>query len=257
MLIVVMLLIVEILFLVQLNLSRGLKQKTIIEIIENTNIQEELKEQEEYKELRKINPVLAEEIIKSDEFEKYFKENIKSLYTNLIYNENRKYVQSDNLKDFIRNKLEEYQSENFTQEQKEIMLNKTNSIIYEIDNILEEVNNEDIGTKTIRTILSKTTSYILLIGPLLIAVAITMINRTKESLIWIGIPTTISGLLFFMLFIELRTNVSVHTIYEKLITDINSTLKTSSIATIIIGFALIILYALKKIQKESEQNGEI
>lgn len=249
----IILLLAEIIFLVQFNLSRGIKQKTVLEIIDNADIREEFEQSEDYNEIRKINPEIAEKIIESDELEKYTKENIKSLYLNLFYNQKNEYIKGDKLKEFINNTLE---NSEITEEEKAQLSDKTETIIYETDDAIETIQNEKLVTSIIKSILSKTTSYILLIGIMLVVLILIAVNKLKEALIWIGIPTTMSGILFFMLSNELKTDIT-STIYKKLVNEISSTLRTSSMITITIGLALIVTYTIKKYQKESEFNGEI
>lgn len=251
----IILLVVEIILLLQINISNGIKKQTVLDIIDNINIKEEIKNQEEYKELKNINPIIAEEIVTSDEFNTYFKENIKSIYVNIIYNENREYKESENVKNFISNKLEEYQSENINEETRIKIENITNSIIEEIDNSIEEIKQEKIGTSILRIIMSKTATYIILTGIILIISLLIIINKIKESLIWIGLPTIITGILFYILSLELKINITEK--FKPLINDMTKTIKTTSMITLVIGFLTIILYSIQKLMKESEQNGTI
>ena len=252
----IILIIAEIILLIQVNISTGIKKETVENMIDDINIKKELKNQEEYKELNRINPIITDEIITSDEFEIYFKENLKAVYKNIIYNEKNEYIKSDNLKIYINQKIEEFESEEFTEEDKELMLDKTNSIIHELDNAIEEIQKNDISGNILSIIMSKTASYILLLGTVFIAGLIIIINRTKESLLWVGVPTIISGILFYILSIEIKINAPLGT-FRLLLNDITKTLKTTGTTTIIIGLLTIIIYIIQTIKKESEQNGTI
>ena len=68
------LLIAEIILMVQFNISRGITKKDINKIIDNINIENEIIDARDYKELEEqINPEVLGQIIRSEELNNYIK----------------------------------------------------------------------------------------------------------------------------------------------------------------------------------------
>ncbi len=257
--------VLEILLMVQINISRGITKENINKIIDNINIENEIIETDEYKKLEEqINPEILQEIIESDQLSYYIKQNTKTLYNNILYNENNPYVNSDELKQIVNNIILEHQElTGITEEEKEIINKKLDDITKEIEQSIEEVELYKNDIKIISTFLSKkTTAYILGIT-ILIAALIILINRSKDGYIYIGLTTLITGIIFFILWLSLSKTIYTTGIDENIIRYVSkylptllNTLKKSSIIMIIIGGIGCATYTIMHYQ-EVQENGKI
>ena len=163
----VILFVSETLLLIQYNINKGIRKEDIIKIIDNINLEEELKELDNYDEL-KLNEEVLNEIINSNELNTYVKENAKSIYLKIIYGENINYINNTELKEYINNKLILLQEQNeITELDKIEILNIIDEIISKVENNIEKTSS--IGdTNIIENIMSnKATIYILIITLLL------------------------------------------------------------------------------------------
>lgn len=257
----ILLFITEMLYLTLFNINNVATKQNIIELIDNINVKQELAETDKYNEL--TNEVL-DEILDTEEIEIYIKENMKAIYLNIIYNENQEYISSNKVKDEINTKLEMLVTENkITETQKQDISKSINDITQEIDSSIEETNNS-IAKGIMQTIISKKTTQYILIGIMLLSVLIYMVNRDEKTLIWTGMPTFISGTLFFILALSLLgkidivdININTETI-NPLFNKIIDSIKTSGLIMMSIGIIQIIGYTILKYKKiESDNNGEI
>lgn len=257
--------ILDILFLVQFNISRGINKKEITKLIDNINIKNELYELEAYKELDNSEKQLVDEIFNSNEIEEYIKGNIRSIYLNVLYNEDTPYIESNEFSDYvnnyINNKIEEY---GMSEESPKKIKDVTNKIIENIENATNEVANSREEIKIITNILSKKTSNYLLVGVILISALLITINKSYKCLIWIGLPTLISGSIFLLLTLSLNGTINMidldNNIYEivnQYFMTLFNVLKKSSSIFVIIGTAFCALYAIFKYQSIGEENGKI
>ena len=259
------LLIAEIILMVQFNISRGITKKDINKIIDNINIENEIIDARDYKELEEqINPEVLGQIIRSEELNNYIKENAKALYSNILYNENNAYINSDELRQFINNVLIEQQElVGITDEDIELINKKIDNMIKEIEESIGEVEIHKNDIKIVSTFISKkTTTYILGIN-LLIAAAIILINKSKDGYVFVGISTLIVGTIFFVLWLALSKTIVTTGIDEEIIKYVSTylatflnTLKRSSILMMIIGAIGCITYTVLHYQ-EVQSNGEI
>ena len=160
----IILFIAEILFMTLFNISHGITKTSITNIIEQVDIKKELNEIETYKELKQeINEELLNELILSQETEKYIKENINTICQNAIYNENKDYTNSIKLKEELNNKIDSLiGTQEMTIEQKEKIVNVIDEIIISIENQMESINDENQILQIVRILVNKkTTNYIL------------------------------------------------------------------------------------------------
>lgn len=261
----IILFISEIFLIVQFNISRGITKEDMNRIIDNVNIENEIIETKEYKELEdQINPELLEQIIESEELSNYIKENAKALYSNILYNENNNYINSEELKQFVNNAiLEQQELIGITDEDIELINKKIDEMTKEIEKSIGEVEEYKSDLKIISTFLSnKTTTYILGIT-VLIGAAIILINRSKDGYIFVGVTSIIVGVIFLILWLSLSRTINTTGIDEDVIRYVSiylpnllKTLKQSSIIMTIIGAIGCITYTVLHYQ-EVQSNGEI
>lgn len=261
----IILFISEIILMIQFNLSRGITKKDINAIIDNVNIENEIIETKEYKEIEdQINPEILGQIIESEELSNYIKENAKALYSNILYNENNTYINSDELKQFVNNViLEQQELVGITDEDIELINKKIDDMTKEIEESIEEVEEYKSELKIISTFISKkTTTYILGITVLIGAIII-LINRSKDGYIFAGITTLIVGVIFLILWLSLSKTIVTTGIDEEIIKYVSTflptflnTLKKSSILMMIIGTIGCATYTILHYQ-EVQSNGEI
>lgn len=261
----IILFISEIFLMVQFNISRGITKEDMNRIIDNVNIENEIIETKEYKELEEqINPELLGQIIESEELSNYIKENAKALYSNILYNENNTYINSEELKQFVNNViLEQQELIGITDEDIELINKKIDEMTKEIEESIGEVEEYKSDLKIISTFLSKkTTTYILGITVLIGAVII-LINRSKDGYIFVGVTSIIVGVIFLILWLSLSRTINTTGIDEDVIRYVSiylpnllKTLKQSSIIMTIIGAIGCITYTVLHYQ-EVQSNGEI
>ena len=260
----IVLFISEMILMIQFNISRGITQKDINRIIDKINIENEIIELDEYKELEeKINSELLQEIIENKEIEQYKKENLKSIYTNILYNENNPYKSSSELKETINNIILEQQIEyGITDEDIELVTSEIDKITKEIENQIEEIEIYKDNVKLVSTIISKKmTNYIIGFIGILIALII-LINKSKEEYLFIGLPTIMVGIIFLVIALTLGRNINATGINEEIIDLVNTylpnlikILKKSSTIITILGAAGCTLYTVLNYQEVSEKNG--
>lgn len=255
----------EMIYLTLYNVNNIATKKNIIELIDNINVKKELIKTDKYNE---VTNEVFDEIFDIEEIEIYIKENMKAIYLNTLYNENKEYVSSDNVKNKINDKLEVLVTENkITELQKEDIMKSTNDIIKEIDNNIEEANNNDLGKKIMQIIISKKTTHYILMGVIVLSSLIYLVNRDEKTLIWTGIPTLTSGLLFVLLAlsllgkidaIDMNINIDINGTLNPFFDKITNSLKTSGLVMSFIGTIELIGYTILKYKKiESDENGKI
>lgn len=261
----IILFVTEILFMTLFNISHGITKTEITNIIEQADIKEELKEIEEYQELKKeINSELLDELVASQEVENYVKGNIKALYLNTIYNENMNYISSIELKEQLNNKIDILIDLNqVTPEQKDKIINVLDEMTTTIDEQIE-ITNENTFIYFIKTLVNKKISNYILIGIALISLLIMIINKSKAGYLWVGLPTIITGVLFLILVLgiegkipETGIDVEIKNFIIKYLPELLKTLKKSSIIMTTIGFIGCALYTILNYQERSAQDGKI
>lgn len=262
----IILFVAEILFMTLFNISHGIKKTDIITTIEQANIKNELNDIDSYKQLKKeINNELLDELVSSQEVENYVKENIKALYLNALYNENIDYVSSIELKEQLNNKIDILIDLNQIEpEQKEKIISVLDEITQKIDEQIESVDNETEILQIIRPLFNEKTANYILIGVIIIALLIIIINQSKRGYIWVGLPTIITGVLFLILVLgiegkipETGIDVEIKNFMINYLPNLLKTMKKSSIIMTTIGFIGCALYTILNYQERSAQDGEI
>lgn len=255
----------ETLLLVQYNVSKGIRREDVIKIIDNLNIEDEIQELENYDKLEeKLNREVLNEIINSDELNRYVKENAKSIYLKTIYGEKVNYISNEELKLYINNKVEQLEELNeITETDKIEILNIVDEITKEVENGIEETSKIENMNIIAKIMSNKTTTYILLIT-IFISATIILINKSKTGLIFAGLPTIITGVLFLILELTLTRKINATGIDRRVIYAVNNylpnmikTLKKSSIIMTSIGFIECALYTILNYQEVGNKDGEI
>ncbi|MGM9850263.1 MAG: hypothetical protein ACI31V_05155 [Bacilli bacterium] len=261
----VILFVSETLLLIQYNVSKGIRKEDVIKIIDNVNLEDEIKELNSYDKLEeKLNREVLNEIINSDELNRYVKENAKSIYLKTIYGEKVNYISNEELKLYINNKVEQLEELNeITETDKIEILNIVDEITKEVENGIEETSKIENMNIIEKIMSNKTTTYILLIT-IFISATIILINKSKTGLIFAGLPTIITGVLFLILELTLTRKISSTGIDRRVIYAVNNylpnmikTLKKSSIIMTSIGFIECALYTILNYQEVGNKDGEI
>jgi len=261
----VILFVSETLLLIQYNVSKGIRKEDVIKIIDNVNLEDEIKELNSYDKLEeKLNREVLNEIINSDELNRYVKENAKSIYLKTIYGEKVNYISNEELKLYINNKVEQLEELNeITETDKIEILNIVDEITKEVENGIEETSKIENMNIIEKLMSNKTTTYILLIT-IFISATIILINKSKTGLIFAGLPTIITGVLFLILELTLTRKINSTGIDRRVIYAVNNylpnmikTLKKSSIIMTSIGFIECALYTILNYQEVGNKDGEI
>lgn len=261
----IILFISEILLIVQYNTSRGITKENMDKVIDNISIENEIVQMDDYKELEEqINPEILQQIIESNELNNYIKGNAKALYGNILYNENNKYVNSEELKQFINNLVTEQQETlELTEEEIELINIKIDNITKKIDESIEDVKMHKSDMEIISKIVSKKTTTYILTFTILIGAAIIIINKSKDGYIFTGITTLIVGVIFFIIWLTLSRKITTTGIDDKIIKYIEiylptllKTLKKSSVIMSLIGLLECIIYTILHYQ-EVQSDGKI
>ena len=262
----IFLFITEMLFMTSYNISNGITQQNVINIIEQVNIKNELNGIDAYKNLKQeINREILDQIFTSQEVENYIKENAKAIYINILYKENMEYISSIELKEQVNNKIEILTEQNeITEEQKEKIMTIIDELTSTIDNQIENINNENEVLQIIRIIFSKKTTNYILIAVAIIALLIFTVNKSKSGYLWTGLPTIITGVLFLILALsiegklpETSIDIEIKNFIIKCLPSLIKTLKKLSIIMTSIGFIECALYTILNYQERSAQDGKI
>ena len=261
----VILFVSETLLLIQYNVSKGIRKEDVIKIIDNVNLEDEIKELNSYDKLEeKLNREVLNEIINSDELNRYVKENAKSIYLKTIYGEKVNYISNEELKLYINNKVEQLEELNeITETDKIEILNIVDEVTKEVENGIEETSKIENMNIIEKIMSNKTTTYILLIT-IFISATIILINKSKTGLIFAGLPTIITGVLFLILELTLTRKINATGIDRRVIYAVNNylpnmikTLKKSSIIMTSIGFIECALYTILNYQEVGNKDGKI
>lgn len=261
---------VEIILLLQINLSRGLKQEEVIKLIDNLDIQTEIKKLDSYQRIKADENTLNK-IFNSKEMNTYIKENMKSIYKNIFYNEPPNYIEKSTIEQFINEQLKQIEQETIGIEEQDILPEQTKNeiqetvkkITTEIDEKINEIEKMKKDINIIQNIFAKKTTIYILIIVLVISFLIILINNEKSKFFWIGIPTIITGILYLITYLtiigkinEIGIDPTIQGIIIKL-PKLLDKIKVTSITTIIIGLAFCAIYIILNYQEmRNEQNGK-
>ena len=258
----IVLFVLEVLLLVQFNVSRGITKNEINNIIDDVSIENEIIDSDIYKELEdQIDYDLLQEIVESDELDSYLKGNAKAIYNNILYNENNSYISSDGFKEYVHNLIEH--KEDISSDDIDVIESKINELTKEIDLQIENIETYRSDIVLISSfMLEKTTIYLALFS-ILVAFIIIVINRSKDGYMFVGLTTIIVGVIFFVLWLSLSRTINTTGIDREVIHYVNlylptllKTLKKSSIIMFVIGALGCTTYTILHYQ-EVQQNGNM
>ena len=256
----------EIILLIQFNLSKGIRKQDVIKIIDNINIEDEIKELDKYDKLEQtLKPEILKEIINSEELNAYVKENAKGIYLKLIYGEKTYYASNQELKEYVNNKIGQLEEINeITEEEKNNLLSIIDEITTEVENNIEEISNIDNNFNIIQKFMSNRTTVYLLLTTILLTAGIILLNKSKTGYIFTGLPTIITGVIFLILELALTEKINATGIDRRVIYAVNTylpniikTLRKSSIIMTSIGFIECALYTILNYQELGSENAEI
>ena len=256
----------EIILLIQFNLSKGIRKQDVIKIIDNINIEDEIKELDKYDKLEQtLKPEILKEIINSEELNAYVKENAKGIYLKLIYGEKTYYASNQELKEYVNNKIGQLEEINeIKEEEKNNLLSIIDEITTEVENNIEEISNIDNNFNIIQKFMSNRTTVYLLLTTILLTAGIILLNKSKTGYIFTGLPTIITGVIFLILELALTEKINATGIDRRVIYAVNTylpniikTLRKSSIIMTSIGFIECALYTILNYQELGSENAEI
>ena len=262
----IILFISEIILLLQFNLSKGINKQDVIKIIDNINIEDEIKELDGYDELEEtLEPELLQEIVNSEELNAYVKENAKGIYLKLAYGELTYYSSNQELKEYINNKIEELQELNeITEEEKNNILNIVDEMTTKVENDIKDIRNVDNSFNIIQKFMSSRTTTYLLLTTVLLSVGIILLNKSKMGFLFTGLPTIIAGVLLLILELALTEKINATGIDKRVIYVVNTylpsiikTLRKSSIIMTSIGFIECALYTILNYQETGSEDAKI
>lgn len=257
---------VELLLLVQYNISNGIRKSDVLNIIDNIDIVEQVEDQEEYQELKNIlGKETLDELINSDEVSFYIRESAKKIYLNTIHGEKNPAISKQELTEYIENKAASLQEENkLSEKNKREVIRLFNEIADKMANDINETANFSANTNIIPNLISKKTTTYLILGVVFISALIMLINQNKNGLLFPGITTLIVGTLFFILHLSLTRKINATGIDDEIIELIKDylpnlvrTLRKSSLMMMIIGGIECGLYTVLNYQEMGNKDGEI
>lgn len=257
---------VELLLLVQYNISNGIRKSDVLNIIDNIDIVEQIEDQEEYRELENIlGNAALKEIINSDEVSSYIRESAKRIYLNTVHGERNISLSKQELTEYIENKAVSLQEENkLSEKNKREVIRLFNEIADKMANDINDTASFSANNNIIPKLLSKKTTTCLVLAVVFISALIMLINQNKNGLLFPGITTLIVGTLFFILQLSLTRKIHATGIDDEIIELIKDylpnfvrTLRKSSLMMMIIGGIECGLYTVLNYQEMGSSNGEI
>lgn len=257
---------VELLLLVQYNISNGIRKSDVLNIIDNIDIVEQIEDQEEYRELENIlGNAALKEIINSDEVSSYIRESAKRIYLNTVHGERNISLSKQELTEYIENKAVSLQEENkLSEKNKREVIRLFNEIADKMANDINDTASFSANNNIIPKLLSKKTTTYLVLAVVFISALIMLINQNKNGLLFPGITTLIVGTLFFILQLSLTRKIHATGIDDEIIELIKDylpnfvrTLRKSSLMMMIIGGIECGLYTVLNYQEMGSSNGEI
>jgi hypothetical protein len=249
----------SIVFLSLYDISHGIKKQNIIEIVDEMEIEEELKQFEVYNKLGKDKQKIITKVFEDESVEGYIKETIKNIYIGIIYDEEMN-IEEENLTMIVDKKLEQdIEKYGMTEEDIEIIKNITNQIEKDIKEIKQLELDKKPEIQIIRTLFSKKTAYYALALAIVLSIAVIAINEKHTGLIWSSVPVIASGALFLLLSLSMDGTIQIEgniSLALETIEPLIKTIKISSIVYIVIGIIEIGIYEISKLKENGVTYGE-
>lgn len=242
----VLLFFMEISFLLLFSVRNGIKKDSVVNIINDIPVINILKNFDAYNDLSSFNSDLVFDVIESDEMNYFVKENLKVSYLNVFYGEDISYLSGTDVLNFaVERAFSYYDSDDSSSI---VFFDTIERLINEFEeNVCDNQNNNYFVV--INTIFSSTTMNIFMILSVILVIFIILFNMSYDSLIWIGIPTFLSGIMILILTLLLCGTIdgvflNANIIYyvTKFFGNLIIKMRFVSILFVSIGCCLIIVY---------------
>lgn len=252
----------EIIYLVIFNINNGIKKEEILNYINNIEAKELLKVTNINDKMEnEIDKEIIGKIIETPQIKSYITTTIKNIYLGLLYNESLPDITSNEIIDLVNNSIDN--NIEITDIEKQKILELTKEISLDIESNVKEIKNNKTSIISFKKLIEKTIPIILIISLIMLIMIITVINKNYESLLFIGLPTLIAGIIFLLLALSLTGTIktieiseSTQVLLNKSFPSIIKTLKYTSIIACLIGLIEIIIYKIKKYQRRCTLNGK-
>lgn len=249
----------SVVFLSLYDISHGIKKQNVIEIVDEMEIEEELKQFEVYNKLGKDKQKIIRKLFEDESVEGYIKETIKNIYIGIIYDEEIN-IEDESLTMIVDKKLEqEIEKYGMTEEDIEIVKNITNQLEKDIKEIKQLELNKKPEIQIIRALFSKKTAYYALAFAIVLSIAVIAISEKYTGLIWSSVPVIASGALFLLLSLSMDGTIQIEgsiSLALETIDPLIKTIKISSIAYLAVGAIEIIIYEMLKLKENGVTYGE-
>lgn len=249
--------------LILYNINHGIKEKQVINYIENIELKEIIIKTGIYEKIEnklEIDKDTIDKIIDSEEIKKYITNTLTKTYyalkekTPLPEKTNEEFIKliNENIE-----KLEIESNIKITDEQKQKILNLIDEKLLELEQQLKKLSMENIDFNKLNTVLKKTLPNLFIISIIILSILIILINRkNQEFFIYLSAPAIVSGviILFLTLFIDKGINLlNIDSIsFNKLINNFIQISNISSMTTLVIGIIEIIIYLILKMKRRSD-----
>lgn len=255
---------IEIFYLTFFNINKGLKKEEVLNYINNIDIKEILRTTEFHDEIQKeinLDKETIDKIMSSPQIETYIKDNTKQLYLALFYKEEIPNITSNDIINLVNNNIDDIVGQSnieITEQQKQEILKLTQTLASNIEESMINIDKVKIEFNNYRKIISSTIPNILLASIIITSIIIILINKNcYDYLLWIGLPTLISGILFLILALSLNGTLnfiqidnSIYVTINKWFSSVIKNLINSTIFTIIIGLIPTITHVILRLKKQ-------
>lgn len=255
---------IEIFYLTFLNINKGLKKEEVLNYINNIDIKEILRTTDFHDEIKKeinLDKETIDKIMSSSQIETYIKDNTKQLYLALFYKEETPNITSNDIINLVNNNIDDIIRQSnieITEQQKQEILELTQTLAPNIEESIKDIDKVKVEFNNYRKIISSTIPNILLVSIIITSIIIILINKEcHDYLLWLGLPTLISGILFLILalslngtlnFIQIDNSISIT--INKWFSSVIKNLTNISTSTVIIGLIPTITYIILRLKKQ-------
>jgi len=261
-----MLFFIEIFYLTFFTINKGIKKEEVLNYINNIDIKEILTTTKIHDEIQKeinLDKETIDKIMSSPQIETYIKDNTKQLYLALFYKEEIPNITSNDIINLVNNNIDDIVGESnleITEEKKQEIIELAKKLSHDIEANMTNIDEIKIEFNNYRKIISTTIPNILVVLIRITSTIIIIINRNSHDyLLWLGLPTLISGILFLIFALSLNGTLnfvqidnSIYITINKWFSSIIKNLINTSAFTIIIGLISTIMYIILKLKKQKD-----
>jgi len=261
-----MLFFIEIFYLTFFTINKGIKKEEVLNYINNIDIKEILTTTKIHDEIQKeinLDKETIDKIMSSPQIETYIKDNTKQLYLALFYKEEIPNITSNDIINLVNNNIDDIVGESnleITEEKKQEIIELAKKLSHDIEANMTNIDEIKIEFNNYRKIISTTIPNILVVLIMITSTIIIIINRNSHDyLLWLGLPTLISGILFLIFALSLNGTLnfvqidnSIYITINKWFSSIIKNLINTSAFTIIIGLISTIMYIILKLKKQKD-----